>query len=68
MFKVCFLKESKGMHKVIKLISNFLYDKNIGPFYENTCSLDEHDEKPNQTKISKSWNFEGKGYKAKDSF
>jgi hypothetical protein len=53
MFKVCFLKESKGMHKVIKLISNFLYDKNIGPFYENTCSLDELDEKPNQTKISK---------------
>jgi hypothetical protein len=33
-----------------------------------TCSLDEFDEKPNHTKISKSWNFEGKGCKAKDSF
>jgi hypothetical protein len=30
--------------------------------------LDELDEKPNHTKISKSWNFEGKDYKAKDSF
>jgi hypothetical protein len=30
--------------------------------------LDELDEKPNHTKISKSWNFERKGYKAKDSF
>ncbi len=38
------------------------------PFYENTCSLYELDEKPNYTKISKSWNFEGKGYKEKDSF
>jgi hypothetical protein len=32
-----------------------------------TCLLDELDEKPNHTKISKSWNFEGKGCKAKDS-
>jgi len=23
------------------------------PFYENTCSLDEFDEKPNHTKISR---------------
>jgi hypothetical protein len=30
--------------------------------------LNELDEKPNQTKISKFSNFEGKGYKAKDSF
>ncbi len=30
--------------------------------------MDELDEKPNQTKISKSSNFEGKGCKAKDSF
>jgi hypothetical protein len=32
------------------------------PFYESTCSLDELDEKPNhtKTKISKSWNFEGR--------
>jgi hypothetical protein len=29
------------------------------PFYKNTCSLGELDEKPNHTKISKSWNFEG---------
>jgi len=32
MFKVhCFLKESKGMHKVIQLISNFFYNKNMPP-------------------------------------
>jgi hypothetical protein len=30
--------------------------------------LDELDEKPNQTKISKSLNFTRKGCKAKDSF
>jgi hypothetical protein len=53
------------MHKFIQLISNFLYKKNM-LFYENTCSLDEIDETPNQTKTSKSWNFETKGYKAKD--
>jgi hypothetical protein len=33
-----------------------------------TCSLDELDEKPNHTKTLKSWNFKGKGYKAKNSF
>ncbi len=49
------------------MISNFLYKKNA-PFYENTCLLDELDEKPNYTKTSKSWNFEGKGCKAKDYF
>jgi hypothetical protein len=38
------------------------------PFYESTCSLDELDEKPNHSKISKSSNFDKKGYKAKDSF
>jgi hypothetical protein len=27
------------------------------PFYENTCSLDELDEKPNDTKISKVLKF-----------
>jgi hypothetical protein len=47
---------------------NFFVQQKNAPFYENTCSLDELDEKPNHTKISKSWNFEGKGYKAKDSF
>ncbi len=56
------------MHKIIQLISNFLYNKKHVPFYESTCSLDELDEKPNQTKILKSWNFKRKGYKGKDSF
>jgi hypothetical protein len=56
------------MHKCIQLISNFLYNKKHAPFYESTCSLDELDEKPNHTKISKSCNFEWKGYKANDSF
>jgi hypothetical protein len=38
------------------------------PLYENTCSLNELDEKPNHTKILKYKNFERKGCKAKDSF
>jgi len=33
MFKLhIFFKESKGMHKIIQLISNFLYNKNMSPF------------------------------------
>jgi hypothetical protein len=35
------------------LISNFWDNKKHAPFYENTCSLDELDEKPNHSKISK---------------
>jgi hypothetical protein len=35
------------------------------PFYESTSSLDELDEKPNETKISKFQNFKEKGCKAK---
>ncbi len=35
-------------------------------FYES--SLDELDETSNHTKISKSWNVEGNGYKAKEWF
>jgi hypothetical protein len=46
-------KESKGMHKVIQLISNFWYQKKKPFFNESTCSLDEVDEKPNYMKISK---------------
>jgi hypothetical protein len=38
------------MYKVIQLISNFLYNKNMPPFYESTCSLDQLDKKPNHTK------------------
>jgi hypothetical protein len=38
------------------------------PFHENICSLDELDEKLNHSKVSKSWNFKQKAYKAKDSF
>jgi hypothetical protein len=37
------------------------------PLCENTCSLDELDEKPDHSKISKSSNFEPKGCKAKES-
>ncbi len=47
---------------------NFFVQQKHAPFYESTCSFDELDEKPNHSKISKSWNFEQKGYKAKDSF
>jgi hypothetical protein len=35
------------------------------PFYENTCSLNELDEKPNHSKISKFLNFEKKGLQGK---
>jgi hypothetical protein len=48
-----------------------LISKNIifhSPLYESTCPLDELDEKPNHSKISKFSNFERKGYKTKDSF
>jgi len=44
-FKIHFLKKlSKGRHKIIQLISNFMYNKNMPFFYESTCSLDELDE------------------------
>jgi hypothetical protein len=33
-----------------------------------TKLFEDANEKPNHSKISKSWNFEWKGYKAKDSF
>jgi hypothetical protein len=56
MSKIFFFLKSKVRHKIIQLISIFLYKKNA-PFYENTRSLDELDEKPNHTKISKSLNF-----------
>ncbi len=46
----------------------FFIQQKYTPFCESTCSLDELDEKPNHTKMSKFWNFEGKGCKAKDSF
>ncbi len=46
-----------------------MYKKNMPPSMKVvTCSLDELDEKQKHTKTSKSWNFKGKGYKAKDSF
>jgi hypothetical protein len=50
------------------LISKILYKKKHARFYKSTCSLDELDEKPNHSKISKFWNFEKKGCKTKDSF
>jgi hypothetical protein len=59
-------KQKEGV-KSYNWFQIFVQQKNA-PFYESTCSLNELDEKPNHSKISKSWNFEGKGYKAKDSF
>ncbi len=55
------------MYKSHTINLKLLYKKNC-PFYRNTCSLDELDENPNHTKMSKPWNFERKGYNAKDSF
>jgi hypothetical protein len=45
----------------------FCITKTCVPFYESTCSSNGLDEKPNNTKISKSWNFDVKGCKPKDS-
>jgi hypothetical protein len=61
------LKECKGMHKLIQLISNFLYKKKHVSFYATTCSLCKFDGK-NHMKISKFSNFEIKGYKGNDYF
>jgi hypothetical protein len=64
---IYFLKNQKECINSYNWFKLFIQQKNA-PFYKNKCSLDELDEKPNHTKISKSWNFAGKGYKAKDSF
>jgi hypothetical protein len=45
----------------------FAQQKHV-PFYENTRSLNALDEKLIHIKMSKSWNFEEKDCKAKDSF
>jgi hypothetical protein len=37
----------------------FFLQQKHAPFYESTCSLDELDEKPNHTKISKFKIFKG---------
>jgi hypothetical protein len=48
------------MHKIIDWFQFFCTTKHA-PFYENTCSLDERDEKPNHTKNLKFWKFEENG-------
>jgi hypothetical protein len=55
------------MHKVIQLVSIFLYNKNNAPFFESRCSLDLMKNQIKQKK-TKFWNFKRKGYKAKYSF
>ncbi len=54
------------MHKVIQLISNLLYNKNMPPSMKVYVHYMNLMKKPNYTKISKSLNFEGKSYKEKD--
>jgi hypothetical protein len=46
----------------------FYTTKTCVSFYESTCSSGGLDEKPNNNKNSKFWNFHIKGYKPKDSF
>jgi hypothetical protein len=69
MFKLhyFFKNKSKGMHKVILLISKKLYNKNMPPSMKAYVHY-EFDEKPNYTKLSKFLTFEGKGYKENDFF
>jgi len=66
MCKVFFsIKESKGMHKVIQLISNFLYNKNM------PLSMKIHVHWMNLMKNQIKqffWKFEGKGCETKGSF
>ncbi len=69
MFKLVhfFFKESKGMHKIIQFISKKLYNKNM------PLSMKVHVHWMNLMKNQiiqkfKSWNFEKKGFKAKDLF
>ncbi len=54
------------MHKVIQLISNFLYNKNMPPFMKVYVHYMNLMKKPNYTKNLESLNFERKGYKEKD--
>jgi hypothetical protein len=62
-----FINKSKGMHKSHIDFKFFVQQKHAS-FYESTCSFDQRHEKQNHKKNSQSWNFEEKGYKAKDSF
>ncbi len=55
------------MHKVIQLISNFLYNRNMPPFMKVHVHWMELDEKPSHTKFQSLENFGGEGCKAKDS-
>jgi hypothetical protein len=68
MFNCTFCKRNKK--ECIKSYINFkkLVQQKHAPLYENTCSLDVLDEKPNHIKLLKFWNFEGKGCRAKDWF
>jgi len=47
-----FLKGIKNSIKSSNWFKTFYTTKHV-PFYESICSLYEHDEKPNYTKISK---------------
>jgi hypothetical protein len=61
------LKECKGMHKMMQLISNFLNKKNMLPLMQLHVHYVNFMKK-NHMKISKFWKFEAKGYKGSDSF
>jgi hypothetical protein len=67
-FKIIFKKIIK--REALNHIIDFkkIIQQKRAPFYENTCSFDELDEKPNHSKFSKFGNFEKKGCKAKNSF
>jgi len=54
MFKVHFKKGIKRNAESYTIGFKLFIQQKHAPFYESTCSLDELDEKPNQTKISKS--------------
>jgi hypothetical protein len=55
------------MHKMMRLISNFLYKKIMFPFIQLYVHYVNFMKK-NHMKISKFWKFEAKGYKGNDSF
>jgi len=56
------------MHKIIHTISKKMYNINMSPSMKVHVHWVNLMKKSNHTKILKSWNFERKGYKTKDSF
>jgi len=58
------LKECKGMHDMVQLISNFIYKKKHVSLYATTCSLCRFDGKKSHENF-KAFKFWNKGLRGK---